>query len=446
MSSPTALLQDGIESVQQERYSEAIETLEAFCRRYATSHFKDYIQAQTWLIKAYQENGQLEQAIALCHRLAANKNAQVRTLAQKILPSLSESTVVQRRSNAAALEMPPDATIIQYRADAADATVMQAPPLRAGAVAADEDATLLKAAAGPPVAARPTQTLSEQEFKRQVQSLQSPVEEQSPVAQPSSSASQETDALSSQKAEELLETGNKALKYGRYVEAVEALEEFCRLADPITRTYTSAQKSLVKAYKGNDQIEDATALCQELMNNEQEIIQIWAKAFIRSLTPAAAPAEAAAPATTSETTVWSAGKVNPLSQDRDEKSTRSIRARRMTRRIFSVMCYGAVLFSAAFVPAIVPFGIWRVSKDEVIRSNAKEALNFFLWLWSCWILIGLVSLASAAVLPIATLVAIPAGLAILLGVVGALLSLVAAIACIMRPSKPYFYPFIWRVF
>lgn len=42
---------------------------------------------------------------------------------------------------------------------------------------------------------------------------------------------------------------------------------------------------LVKAYKGNEQLAEAIALCQQLTTSEQQVLQIWAKQFILTLVP-----------------------------------------------------------------------------------------------------------------------------------------------------------------
>ena len=456
MSSPTILLQDSIASIKQERYSDAIQSLEAFCRRYATSHFKEYVKAQTWLIKAYQANGQLEQAIALCHRLSANKNPQVRALAQRILPSLADTTVIQRRSKDPSLEAPEDATVVQYRPDARkpsdapdDATVMQArkpapDKTVAQAYSPPEDATILQAPGVQTAQVRPEQAISERDFQMQSRSLQTAATEKTTAPEKNvPSPSQQAAALSGQEAEELLAKGHKALKYGRYREAVQALEAFCEIADPITKTYTSAQKSLVKAYKGSKRLEDAAALCRELISHDQEIIQIWAQEYLRSLKPEE-PVKTSS--TSEEKTVWSAGQVNPLSQSRTEESTRVIRAKRMKRRILSVTCYGAVAFSILLLPGLVPLGILKTTQDDTVRRNAKEALNFFCWVWSCWVLIGMATLACSFFLPLGVLRAVMGGFAIGIGVLGMALCAIAVLASITKPSTPYYYPFIWRVF
>lgn len=95
--------------------------------------------------------------------------------------------------------------------------------------------------------------------------------------------------LEPQEAAELLKKGSQALKFQRYGEAVQALEEFCKRAGKQAKDYSQAQIWLVKAYKGNEQLEDAIALCEQLTTNEQEATQIWAKRFLSTLVPVSEP-------------------------------------------------------------------------------------------------------------------------------------------------------------
>ncbi|HLO88153.1 MAG TPA: DUF3137 domain-containing protein [Nostocaceae cyanobacterium] len=91
--------------------------------------------------------------------------------------------------------------------------------------------------------------------------------------------------LEPEEAAELLSTGNKALKFKRYAEAVQALEEFCQRGDQQVSNYTQGQMWLVKAYKGNEQLEEAIALCEQLTTSQQEATSIWAKRFLPTLVP-----------------------------------------------------------------------------------------------------------------------------------------------------------------
>ncbi len=112
------------------------------------------------------------------------------------------------------------------------------------------------------------------------------------VEEPSStsttvSAIADRQLLTPEQAEELLATGNKAIKFKRYTEAIEALEEFYHRTEPSTKHYSQAQMWLVKAYQGNEQLEEAIALCQQLINSDKEIVQAWARQFLSNFAPAA---------------------------------------------------------------------------------------------------------------------------------------------------------------
>jgi Zn-dependent protease with chaperone function len=82
------LLQVGVTAIQQKRYADAIQALEAFCHQ-ADSQSKNFFQAQMWLVRAYWENSQPEAAIALCQQMATSSHPQVQAWAQKTLPSLT---------------------------------------------------------------------------------------------------------------------------------------------------------------------------------------------------------------------------------------------------------------------------------------------------------------------------------------------------------------------
>ncbi|MCC5636528.1 DUF3137 domain-containing protein [Nostoc sp. CHAB 5844] len=122
---------------------------------------------------------------------------------------------------------------------------------------------------------------------------------ESPVATP---AITNRTLLTSEQAAELLAKGNKALKFRRYAEAVQALEEFCQGTDAGVKDYEQAQMWLVKAYKGNEQLEKAIALCQQLTHSKQEVTQIWARQILLALSPANSVSSPASSETTSEST------------------------------------------------------------------------------------------------------------------------------------------------
>lgn len=84
----TEVLKAGIAFCQKGRYVEAIQSLEKFSKTCYGFPSSNYLQAQMWLVKAYQGAGKIDQAIALCQPLAANQNPQVQNWAKKSLKSL----------------------------------------------------------------------------------------------------------------------------------------------------------------------------------------------------------------------------------------------------------------------------------------------------------------------------------------------------------------------
>ncbi|MCF4967628.1 molecular chaperone DnaJ [Nostoc sp. CMAA1605] len=83
------LFNEGVTACQEGRYPKAIKYLEDYCHHSQEHNSQTYIQAQMWLIRAYQMGGQLPRAIALCQMLVNHSHPQVKTWADKTLPMLS---------------------------------------------------------------------------------------------------------------------------------------------------------------------------------------------------------------------------------------------------------------------------------------------------------------------------------------------------------------------
>lgn len=103
MPSPSDLLQAGVNALKQKRYAEAVQALEAFCHSQATARSKDFFQAQMYLVKAYQDQGQIDQAIALCRQMTQAEHPQVCAWAERVLPTIVplESDLTYVESSAA---------------------------------------------------------------------------------------------------------------------------------------------------------------------------------------------------------------------------------------------------------------------------------------------------------------------------------------------------------
>ena len=103
--------------------------------------------------------------------------------------------------------------------------------------------------------------------------------------EPDASPAAPSASLNDTDAAQLLKQGNKALKIGKFADAVEHLETYIQHSDPQHKDYAQAQMWLVKAYSGNDQKAAAIALCRELVIHEKPFAQIWAKQFLQNLAP-----------------------------------------------------------------------------------------------------------------------------------------------------------------
>ncbi|MEH1821142.1 MAG: DUF3137 domain-containing protein [Nostoc sp.] len=80
----TELINTAYEAITQKSYKKAIQALKVFCIA-ASPDTKEYLKAHKWLIKAYQENGQINEAIALCQQLLINEDEPTRKWATQLL-------------------------------------------------------------------------------------------------------------------------------------------------------------------------------------------------------------------------------------------------------------------------------------------------------------------------------------------------------------------------
>ncbi len=103
------------------------------------------------------------------------------------------------------------------------------------------------------------------------------------------------------------------------------------------------------------------------------------------------------------------------------------------RMILSALAHGAVFFSAFVVALGIPIAILFLSKDSVVKANARESLNFHINLY----IYGFVFTVLAFVL-----IGIP--LLALLVIFSFIMPIIAIISVIKNPDQPYQYPFIYR--
>ena len=214
----------GLTALQQGRYAEAIDALEMFCQLARSPQSQDYLHAQMSLAEAYYRIGQSERSIALCRKLIANPNPQVKAWASKVLESLAPELIEPIQATTA-----PSPSSHPSPQQPATLSIAETPP----------------------------------------QSTSSPAERLLP--------------LSAEAAAERFRQVQQALKQEDYDDAVQMLEDYCRRVNPQEKGYVQAQRALVKAYKVTGQTDEAIVVCQQLVENEQEIVRVWAKNMLQAL-------------------------------------------------------------------------------------------------------------------------------------------------------------------
>ncbi|MBD2358820.1 DUF4870 domain-containing protein [Tolypothrix sp. FACHB-123] len=114
------------------------------------------------------------------------------------------------------------------------------------------------------------------------------------------------------------------------------------------------------------------------------------------------------------------------------------------RKLLSSLCHGAIFFSTTLLSVGVPIVINIISDDPVVKSNAKESINFHfnVWFWATVIgvPIGLLSWLTFGLAGFLLFPVIALGFLLHWG-----LTIVALFHCLTNPDEPFRYPFIFRL-
>jgi Zn-dependent protease with chaperone function len=84
-------LKAGKEALLRKRYTEAIALLSEYCHGHPDHTAKGFIQAQMWMVKAYQKTGRADKAIAICEQLEDNPDPQLQQWIRQSLIVLREA-------------------------------------------------------------------------------------------------------------------------------------------------------------------------------------------------------------------------------------------------------------------------------------------------------------------------------------------------------------------
>lgn len=106
-----------------------------------------------------------------------------------------------------------------------------------------------------------------------------------------------------------------------------------------------------------------------------------------------------------------------------------------TRKILSAVSHGSIFLNAAILSAGIPIAILLISKDPVIKANAKEAINFHINMWFWW---------AVAIVLAWILIGIP--MLILLGIVNFIMPIWAIFHSLTNSNTAFRYPLILHLF
>lgn len=104
------------------------------------------------------------------------------------------------------------------------------------------------------------------------------------------------------------------------------------------------------------------------------------------------------------------------------------------RKLLSVISHGSILLSSTILAIGIPIAIFLTTQDDVVKQNAKEAINFCISIYT-YVLISVVLIFIVIGFP----------LLILLGVASLIMPIIAIFKVIENPDQPYTYPFIFRL-
>jgi uncharacterized protein len=115
------------------------------------------------------------------------------------------------------------------------------------------------------------------------------------------------------------------------------------------------------------------------------------------------------------------------------------------RKLLSSLSHGAIFFSTTLFSIGVPIVINLISDDPVVKSNAKESINFHFNVWFWATVIGLpLAILSFITFGIGGIIFFPVvalGFLIHWG-----LTILALLHCFTNSDEPFRYPFIFRLF
>ncbi|ACB50100.1 hypothetical protein cce_0749 [Crocosphaera subtropica ATCC 51142] len=93
------LLNEGLQALQQQQYSQAVSLLGNFCQHYPDRNSDFYVQGLIALARAYRGNGQQDKAITLAQTLQKHSNREIQEWAKSFLSIVNQDDIKKNEHN-----------------------------------------------------------------------------------------------------------------------------------------------------------------------------------------------------------------------------------------------------------------------------------------------------------------------------------------------------------
>lgn len=298
-------LQAGLDAIERGNFLVAINLLEECCQEYEVNtqegNYREYISAQSNLIKAYIYAQKKPKAVARCEKLAVGENKAVRDWAKRVLSSISPdsltslpqkeditdtnfdkalwapeevakwlrdiNSLIQNNDNTFAIQL------LEQFCDGIELNSKEnlyAQVLLVEAYHGERRFDDAKALSRKLCDSKHyiTHFLAQHYF------------ETSSLDIVDSKVSVDKNLLTLTQASNLFQTGYDALMSKNYPKAIKLLEEYSQTASPKNSEYLQANKWLIKAYQEQGQLESAIILCLKLLVCQHKPTRKWARELL----------------------------------------------------------------------------------------------------------------------------------------------------------------------
>ena len=113
------------------------------------------------------------------------------------------------------------------------------------------------------------------------------------------------------------------------------------------------------------------------------------------------------------------------------------------RKVLSILSHASILLSSTVISVGVPIAILLVSKDTVVKKNAKEALNFYITFYIFATLLSILPFLFLG-LRLSSVLKTVIPLFILFLIATLVMPIIAIVKVLENPDRSYRYPLIWH--